>query len=182
MIARAIPGIVFLGTAAAVLAAPPEPVLNPKVAAFARSNVSKQVGDGECAALAVEALKAVGAKPFGTWKDSPNPGDYVWGSLVYGLGYKDGVRSEDVALGTTVLAGDIVQYRDAEFKGKLASGGTYTSSAPHHTAVVVGVRNNGKSLVVLEQNVNGRKTVGESTIHLNDLHSGWVKVYRAVKN
>jgi hypothetical protein len=171
----------LLLVSAGVSAAPPEPVLNAKVVAFAKKNVGKQVGDGECSALAVEALKSVGAKPFGSWKDSPGEGDYVWGSLVYGFGIKDGIRSEDVAIGTTIQPGDIVQYRDAEFQGKSPNGGTYKASAPHHTSVVLAVKNNGKSLVVLEQNTNGRKTVGEGTIHLSDLQSGWVKVYRPVK-
>ena len=147
---------------------------------FARKNIGKQVGDGECAALAAEAFKEAGAKGHGQYKDSPNDGDYVWGELVYGLEIAPNLRTESTPVGTTVKPGDIVQFRDAKFSGK-AGGGTYTSEASHHTAVVVGASKDGKTLEVLQQNVNGKKTVAAATIKLNDLQSGWVKVYRPQK-
>lgn len=182
MLARILSGVLFLLGATTGLAAPPEPAANPKVIAFAKNNMTKQVGDGECAALAVEALKAAGAKPFRSWKDSPNDGDYVWGELVYGLKIQDGIRTEDTAIGTAPQAGDVIQYRNAEFAGKTANGGKYTQKMPHHTAIVLSVKDNGKTIVVLEQNSGGRKTVGEGTIRLGDLQSGWLKVYRPVKD
>jgi hypothetical protein len=153
---------------------------NSKVIAFARKNIGKQVGDGECAALAVEGLKEAGAKPNRDYKDSPNEGDYVWGELVYGLQITASLRTESTPIGTTVKAGDIIQFRDAKFAGR-QGGGTYTSEAPHHTAVVVSVGKDLKSLEVLQQNVNGKKTVAAATIKLGDLQSGWVKIYRPQK-
>jgi len=151
-----------------------------KVIAFVRKNIGKQVGDGECAALAVEAMKEAGAKPFHSYKESPNAGDYVWGELVYGLEIGPTLRTESTPVGTFVKAGDIIQFRDAKFSGK-AGGGTYSSSAPHHTAVVVSASKDGKTLEVLQQNVNGKKTVAAATVKLGDLQSGWVKIYRPQK-
>lgn len=148
-----------------------------KVLTFARKNIGKQVGDGECAALAVEALKEAGAQSVGAFKDSPNPGDYVWGQLVYGLEMTPSLRTESTPIGTTVKPGDIIQFRDAKFAGR-TPGGTYSSTAPHHTAVIVSVTRDGKTFEVLQQNVNGKKTVGLATIRVNDLKEGWVKVYR----
>ncbi len=150
---------------------------NSKVIGFVRKNIGKQVGDGECAALAAEAIKDAGAKALGEYKDSPKEGDYVWGELVYALEIAPTLRTESTPVGTTVKPGDIIQFRDAKFTGK-AGGGTYSSEAPHHTAVVAGASKDGKTLEVLQQNVNGKKTVAAATVKLNDLQSGWVKVYR----
>lgn len=152
-----------------------------KVVDFAKRNVGKQVGDGECAALAAEAIRAAGGRSHADYKDSPNPGDYVWGELVYALEITPTLRTESTPIGTTVKSGDVVQFRDAKFAGRLPGGGTYSSEAPHHTAVVTRVSNDGKTIDVLQQNVNGKKTVSAATVRLNDLKSGWVKVYRPQK-
>lgn len=153
---------------------------NSKVIGFARKSIGKQVGDGECATLAVEALKEAGAKPNRDYKDSPNEGDYVWGELVYGLEITSSLRTESTPVGTTVKTGDIIQFRDAKFAGK-QGGGNYSSEAAHHTAIIVSAGKDLKTLEVLQQNVNGKKTVAAATIKLGDLRSGWVKIYRPQK-
>ena len=170
-------GLLLAGTA---VAQKDKDEFNPKVLAFAKKSIGKQIGDGECATLAVEAMKEAGAKPLRDYKDSPKEGDYVWGELVYGLEIAPTLRTESTPVGTTVKPGDIIQFRDAKFSGK-AGGGTYSSEASHHTAVVVGASKDGKTLEVLQQNVNGKKTVAAATVKLNDLQSGWVKVYRPQK-
>src|SRR5437867_4231472 len=134
-------GVAVLAVGCGVLAGKSAPgqnkdaVSGSKIVDFARKNVGKQVGDGECATLVAEAFKEAGAKPHGSYKDSPNEGDYVWGELVYGLEITRSLRTESTPIGTFVKPGDVIQYRDAKFAGKSPSG-TYKSEAPHHTAVV----------------------------------------------
>jgi hypothetical protein len=70
-----------------------------------------------------------------------------------------------------------VQFRDAKFAGP-RPGGSYTLTAPHHTAVVEAVAADGRAFQVLHQNWGGKRTVGEAVITLRDLKEGWVKVYR----
>lgn len=157
----------------------PLPPLNEKVLAFSKANLTKQVGDGECAALANAALAEAGAKSHREFPDRPNDGDYVWGELVFGVEVKDGKSALEGSL-TKVRPGDIIQYRDAKFSGRRPGGGTYSSSAPHHTAVVSAVGADGKVLGILQQNTNGQRVVSETTQVLTDLRSGWLKVYRPV--
>jgi len=148
-----------------------------KVVQFCKDNRGKKVGDGECVALAVEALKAAGAKTNADFEDSPKQGDYVWGDLVYAREVKGRKTSEQKVDGKKVQPGDVIQLRDARFEGKLGKG-KYLLEASHHTAVVVGLRENGKVLVLLEQNGNGKKIVSEGTYRLDDLKEGWLRVYR----
>ena len=166
----------------------PETELNERVVRFCREKVGKQVGNGQCAMLIVEALRAAGAET--RFKDSPGSGDYVWGAFVCKLEVKNGVQSLEVGEAgrardkhrrTDVRAGDILQFRDAEFQGtEIRPEGRYTyrASRPHHTAVISHVSEDGASCKVLEQNYNGKLTVVESTIRLPDLTHGWLRVYR----
>src|SRR5262249_17933692 len=151
--------------------------INDKIVKYCKAKAGKQVGDGECAALVSAALIEAGAKTSRDFKDSPSDGDYVWGDQVYSLEIKDGKRNEDVAKGQKVKPGDIVQFRDTKFAGRNAIG-PYVTVAPHHSAVVVQVLNNGRTLVVLHQNSNYKKVVTQQAYSLGDLREGWVRVYR----
>jgi hypothetical protein len=148
-----------------------------KVVKFCKDNRGKKVGDGECADLALAALKAAGAKSSLDFDDSPNRGDYVWGKLVFVREVKDRKASEKNVDGQKVRPGDVIQLRDAKFQGKKGKV-TYSSAAAQHTAVVVGLRDNGRTLVILEQNYNGKKAVTEGTYRLDDMREGWLRVYR----
>src|SRR5215510_8770460 len=99
--------------------------LNQRIVDFAKANVGQQVTNGECAALAFEALKHSGGKTKNAFKDYPAKGDYVWGAFVYSLEMKDGKPQEEVGKGMQILPGDIMQFRDAKFKGKKGKG-TYS--------------------------------------------------------
>lgn len=90
---------------------------------------------------------------------------------------KDGKQTEDATVGKKVVPGDVVQFRDARFPGP-KPGGTYSMTAPHHTAVVALVSPDGKTLGVLHQNFGGKRTVGDAIFALRDLKEGWVRVYR----
>jgi hypothetical protein len=125
------------------------PTLNQRVLDFAIANLGKQVGNGECWELGAEALAAAGAEP---------PQGQVFGSAV--------------PL-TSMLPGDILEFYQARFVGAnywLALGG------PYHTAIVSDVQ--GTSVAMLNQNINNVKLVQVTIIHLTDLRSGTITVYR----
>jgi hypothetical protein len=148
--------------------------LGEKVVAFCAEHKGKQVGTGQCADLASEALKAAGAK--GRGKDSPNADDYTWGELVFTLeatpkGQKATGKKADIK------AGDVVQFRDTKWVTRSANV-IKARFAPHHTAVVSRVQNQGGLLDVYEQNNNGQLKVAKGTLQLNALTEGWIRVYR----
>lgn len=152
----------------------PLPPLNEKVVQFVKQNLGKPVGDGICVTLAVEALNEAGAKryPF------DRSGDYIWG--------------EEVADFKDVLPGDILQFRDAVFKGQRSLGGGrrmhWHSEYAHHTAVVAKVEKGGKLITIYHQNVatDGRPeaekgNVQEGELRMDSLQKGgWIKAYRPV--
>ncbi|HZT80805.1 MAG TPA: hypothetical protein VFA26_11305, partial [Gemmataceae bacterium] len=109
------------------------PALNRKVVEFVTKHKGEQVGNGQCAVLAFEALKAAGAKPQG---DGPG-GQYLWG--------------RPLKKGEAVLPGDILQFHDVKME-KVTSQGRFQAAFPLHTAVVVKV--SGKGVACLHQNAN----------------------------
>ena len=145
--------------------------LNTRVVEFARSKIGQKVGDGECSALAAEALRAAGAKV--------SRGSTGWGEPLPSL--KD------------ARPGDILQFENAVFvhteftpEGALL---TVNFRFPHHTAIVTGVRKRrkGNLLTVLHQNagVDGgsdaeRKLVQQWVVNLAEQRKGTVKAYRPV--
>jgi hypothetical protein len=159
--------------AAAASKEPEVPELNKKVLAFARDNLGKKVGDGECATLAVQALRAAEARPWSTGRE----GEYLWGKLVRTVEPKKN-------LGGDVLPGDILQFRDATLMSK--KGRTTTeSSYPHHTALVETVKDDGKVVELLHQNAGAagandeeRRKVQRTILHFGDLKKGAIKIYR----
>lgn len=147
--------------------------LSGHILTFCKANLGKKVGNGQCAVLASEAIKSVGAKPRG--KDAPKADDYVWGAPVAAIegGSKAGLDK--------VQPGDALQFRDAAFKG--VSGKAWWSySAAHHTAVVMGTARGGSLVSVYECNCNGVLTVQKGYYDFNDMQKGgWVRAYRAAK-
>lgn len=179
MTTRAAVGAVAVVLAAGLAAADDPATVNEKVVAFAKAKRGEQVGNGECWTLAHEAVKAAGAKSSGAYKDSPAKGDYVWGEPVYATGFENGKAFEErPRAGLKPQPGDVIQFRDAKFEGRLPGGGTYSATAGHHTAVISAMSKDGTIWGVLHQNHNGKKTVIEGTLVLGDLRAGWVRVYR----
>ena len=148
-----------------------EEVAARELVAFCKDNLGKQVGNGECATLAQEAMKTIGAKPFYEYKESPEASDYVWGEAVFVLEFASGKRKRDPT-DAKPKPGDVIQYRNATFRGS-----RITFTYPHHTSVIAEVKPNG-DLMVYEQNMNGKKEVMLSTIRPNELVGGWIRVYR----
>jgi hypothetical protein len=168
--------ILLLAVALPLADGPALPPLNAKVLEFAREHQGKQVGDGQCLALAVEALSHAGAKRYPV----EGAGDFVWGR-----------RLDSTA---EALPGDVLQFRDAVFKGEKVTSSSrrwWTHTFAHHTAVVARVRKTKKGLLVtvLHQNVgptgrdeSRRKVVQETTLNMAELQpGGHVWAYRPVE-
>jgi len=156
--------------------------LNQRILTFCKKSIGKKVGDGQCADLAYQALIKSGAESPDDFKDDPLPGDYVWGSLIYGHKIDAGKHFEkgDRA---KVRPGDIIQMRDVVIEHEEESGEYVTREtidADHHTAVVSGVSPDGMTYDVLEQNANEVPTVTTGKLHLSDMKNGYLLVYRAV--
>jgi hypothetical protein len=124
--------------------------INKVVMDFTVANMGKQVGNGECAALASEAFKVANAQRM-----QHSGKTYIWG--------------REVLPGETVLPGDVVQMEDCKFS---KGGGT-----AHHTVLIWKVLGPG-TYEILEQNYAGRRTVGSRTMDLNLLVEGSVVIYR----
>ena len=154
--------------------------LNQAVVKFARDQMGKKVGDGECSTLAIKALESAGAKTTIDFGVSGLDKDYQWGTLV--KDYAD------------VLPGDVVQFRNAVTvtktitkMGKRNVTRHTTRTYAHHTAIVATNPGRGK-FKVFEQNVGGpeateeaKRKVYEKDLDLAGLTQGTVWIYRPVK-
>ena len=153
--------------------------LNQKVLSFCKKSMGKKVGDGQCADLAYQALMDSGAESPDDFKDNPQPGDYVWGDLVYGYKVQD-TKHLETGDRKLVKPGDVVQMRDVIIEHEEESDEYITKEtidADHHTAVVSNVSPDGLSYDVIEQNANDVPTVTTGTLHLSDMKSGYILVY-----
>jgi hypothetical protein len=153
--------------------------LGPSILAFCRENVGKKIGTGQCAMLAEEALKDVGATPRGP--DWPGEGDYVWGEPVAFI--QAGISGLKVKDLEKVEPGDIIQFHSARFSGfdhGQDGDGIYHYEARHHTAVVESVDSGRKTITVLHQNWNGHQFVRRQTLPLRGMTSGWLRIYHPV--
>jgi hypothetical protein len=149
------------------------PTLGEKVVEFCESHRGEPVGDGECAALASHALKAVGAR--GRGPDDPNKGDYTWGKLVY----TQEAGTKPVGKVADVKPGDVIQFRDAKWVTRVGNR-ISTTSAPHHTAIVTAVDKDRGVLQFLHQNHSGKRFVIDGALPLRDLKEGWIRIYEPV--
>lgn len=147
------------------------------VLAFSLARLGRKVGGGECAHLAVEALKSAGAG--GRRPDAPNAGDYVWGELVAYIP-ANLPKADALKLLTKVQPGDVIQMRNTRFEGKRPGRGTYWTSAAHHTVLVERVDAAAGVLHILHQNWNGARHVVRGTQQIADLKQGWLRIYRPV--
>jgi len=141
--------------------------LGERIIGFCENNLGMQVGSGECAALAFQALRSAGAKTR-AGPDYPEPKDYVWGRQVLLIeGRPEGpVTTGDLG---DVRPGDIVQYRDTKFA---------RAHFEHHTSVVRKI--DPKILTVYQQNVGGVRVVREGSVHIDRLVQGWIRIYRPI--
>jgi hypothetical protein len=133
------------------------PALSRKVLRYARSQMGRQVGNGECWTLADRALRFAGAR---------RPGRGSYGSYVFGR--RIGRRS--------LQPGDVIQFEGVTFKHTGPDGSWSSMSFPHHTAIVAAVR--GNRVTLLNQNVSGDRTVQTTTINMADFRGGRMAYFR----
>src|ERR1700674_2320450 len=140
--------------------------LGTQVVQFAQARRRRRVGDGECFALADQALRHAGGKSASDFGTITADADYVWGT--------------SVAVGN-VQPGDILQFRDYKYtrRNDKADGGWQETSQerPHHTAIVVSNDGNGL-LTVTEQNAPPGSAVREIQLGFTSttFESGGTKV------
>ncbi|MFO0870244.1 MAG: hypothetical protein U0935_15050 [Pirellulales bacterium] len=152
---------------------------------YAKANMSRKVGDGECATLAAQALRNGGFKSR-QLPDRPSSGDYVWGTRIATITPSN--RSTNFT--QVFAAGAILQMRNVELRGANPGGGTYYRTAGHHTGVVGlwGRDSKGRYMEVYEQNVGptgksdaAKKIVQVNRYYLDDLVKGTIWVHKPIK-
>jgi len=149
--------------------------LGERIVDYAESKLGQQVGNGQCTALAVEALRQAGAerpKPSKTEDGKPS-----WGRLL--------------DQPSKIQPGDILVFEDAVFvrKRRFPNGRvrTITMTMEHHVAIVQAVQKTPKALrlAILHQNagLKGKrnKRVQRWVIQSNELVQGTVRAYRPIK-
>jgi hypothetical protein len=162
------------GTAALIPAPPPGPVgldakngtakptpagMSDSVVGYARSHDGGRVGNGECFALADEALRAAGAKSAADFGRVTSHADYVWGTSV---GLAD------------VQPGDVIQFRNYTYHrvdvvkdDRATTTEERDEGRPHHTAIVESVDGDG-ALTVWEQNAPAGGPVTRTQLFFSD--------------
>ncbi len=133
------------------------PPLNQKILEFAKVNMKKKVGRGECWDLAAGALNSNNAK----WD-----GRYKYGAPVE---YKN----------ECLYPGDIVQFERVVIETRDANG-YFRQEMPHHTAVIYEVHDK-NSITIAHQNYNGVRKVVLTDLKFSNVKSGKLMVYRPVK-
>jgi hypothetical protein len=151
----------------------PADELGQKVLAFAKANLDKKIGDGECAALPAAALRAAGAKTVYDYPDNAKIQDLVWGIAVKDVG--------------KAQPGDILQFVGVKIVRTAKKGDKnvkITEELPQHTAIVLENLGQGK-FKLYEQNYGMLgaevKKVQQTEIDLTGIKQGTVKAYRPEK-
>lgn len=164
--------------------------LNKKILEYCAKNLGKSVGrgqwKGECAELVIAALLYAGAKSeFPSRKGTKHSDDYVFGDDMCTI---TAFTLDKVNIVSQIQPGDLLQIRspgpDSPLcKGKTTTGGTYTKTGFHHSAVVQAVGRGADSgwIMTYDQNVNKERWIHEGrTLKIADLQPGsTVWVYRA---
>lgn len=133
------------------------PSLNQKIVEYAKVNLKKKVGRGECWDLAAGALNTHNAK----WD-----GRYKYGTPV---DFKN----------DCLYPGDIIQFERVVIETRDANG-YFRLEMPHHTAVVYEVHNK-NSITIAHQNYNNVRKVILTEVQFSNVKSGKVMIYRPVK-
>lgn len=141
------------------------------VAGWCEHHRGKTVGRGECWDLAKEALqKGCGNYAFvSTYVIHGYPILQVANSGS-GIHFINGDQQLD-----EIRRGDILQFKTCTFFDP-ATGVTSTCGQPDHTAVIV--RKDGDKLILLEQNLGGRRYVVDGACIIKNLTQGEMYVYR----
>lgn len=146
-----------------------DPALNAKVVAFAQAHLGQQVGDGQCWALADQALAAAGAH---------RPGQGGWGVYTFGESYRAWGyiywRHRVGWMTYRIKPGDVIQFEGVKFVYPDGSWNDF----PHHTAIVLSV--SGTKIGLIQQNSDGVMKVSTGTIDLAMKKSGTMTFFHPV--
>lgn len=143
------------------------------IASWCEHHRGKTVGRGECWDLAKEALqKGCGKHAFVSSYTIHGYPILQIGNVGNGVYFINNSQQLD-----EVRRGDILQFNACTFYDA-STGVTQSAGAPDHTSVVIGKL--GDKLMVLEQNVGGKRYVVDGEINLKNLTKGEVYVYRAM--
>jgi hypothetical protein len=164
---------VVLALVLVVTGAAAEKSLNQGVVDFCVKHTGEKVGDGESTTLAAMALKAAGAQ--GRGKDSPQPGDLVWGKYM-GSVTSTGDKLLGDGIGIHLQPGDIVQFRDCEFVNRERTG-KVTVTYDKHTAIIYKVSKYEKTVTAFHPDPKDKK-VTTFTFNIGNLKKGTIRYYR----
>ncbi len=130
------------------------PKINRKIISFVNANLNKKVGDGQCWALAAEALNAVNA----TWDHHFKFGR----EIQYGK--------------EQVFPGDIIQFNDVTIKYR-QNNSLVIERYLLHTAIIYQVKKDG-TFIIANQNVNNVLALKLTELNLNAVIRGKYTVFR----
>ena len=148
--------------------------INNSMVTFLNGRVGTRVGGGECAHMAIEALRVAGGEFYRSdlGADSPASGDYVWGSLITVISYSNSKWSDSNPT-IACLPGDVIQFG----AGTKIATATYLT---RHTAVVQAVNTKQRPSAVFQQNFNAVRSVTTASIDVTKLTAGWIRIYRPI--
>lgn len=137
-----------------------QPSMADRIVAFARQRRGERVGNGQCFALADQALRNAGAKGAAEYGEITPDADYVWGNAVSA---------------SDLRPGDVIQLRDYRYDRTVSTenpdgSGSATDDFKehdHHTAVVERVDGNG-AVTVLQQNAPDGAPVSRSQLFFSN--------------
>ncbi len=165
----------------------PSPLtLSQKVLHLAAEDNGKTIGDGSCWAFVETVLDDAGAedsqhyRPKGMSDEVFKHYNYVWGNLVTDL-TPESHSTADIRPGYIIQTIGVKAswYPDTPPPPGTKYGSPATYGAGHHSAIVVSVWYN--KLTVMEQTkVNGVQAVKYTTLNLDGLYKGTIKVYSPV--
>lgn len=148
------------------------PSLGNRVETWARNRLGQTVGDGECFALADQALRAAGARSAADFGTVTADADYRWGNPIELVQVQPGdvLQFRDYSVTVTVVVARVRTLRDGSTE-EIEEETTETCLRPHHTAIVSARWGDGR-LRVLEQNAPpGGGSTPERLVRQNEIHT-----------
>ena len=149
-----------------------QPSLGQKVHTWATNHLAQQVGDGECFALADQALRASGARSAADYGEVTADADYRWGNAVQLVDVQPGdvLQFRDYSVSIEVTVTSTKTFNDGSTE-ETEQTNTETYGRPHHTAIV-SARLSGGRLRVLEQNAPPRgSSTPQRVVRSNEIHT-----------
>jgi len=149
-----------------------QPSLGQRVHTWATNHLAQQVGDGECFALADQALRASGARSAADYGEVTADANYRWGNAVQLVDVQPGdvLQFRDYSVTIEVTVTSTKTFNDGSTE-ETENTTTETYERPHHTAIVSAKLSGGR-LRVLEQNAPPRgSSTPQRVVRSNEIHT-----------